>query len=66
MVGVNKKSLDDYMLQLRAGRIYGFDFIKHNGEKVGVLRHFVRMQKKDKLFKKVNKNQGEMGGNASQ
>jgi len=42
MVGVSKKSLDDYLLQLRAGIIYGFDFIKNGDEKVGVLRHFVK------------------------
>jgi hypothetical protein len=42
MVGVSKKSLDDYMLQLRAGRIYGFDFVKNGDQKVGVLRHFVK------------------------
>lgn len=42
MVGVSKKSLDDYLLQLRAGRIYGFDFTTHSNDKVGVLRHFVK------------------------
>jgi hypothetical protein len=25
-VGVSKKSLDDYLAQLRAGRQYGYDF----------------------------------------
>ena len=42
MVGVSKKSLDDYLLQLRAGRIYGFDFVKNGDQKVGILRHFVK------------------------
>ena len=29
LVGISKKSLDDYLLQLRFGRMYGFDFLKH-------------------------------------
>ena len=37
-VGVSKKSLDDYLLQLRQGRKYGFNFNSHKGHKVGVLR----------------------------
>jgi len=28
LVGISKKSLDDYLLQLRFGRMYGFDFLK--------------------------------------
>jgi hypothetical protein len=52
MVGVSKKSLDDYLLQLRAGRIYGFDFIKNGDERVGVLRHFVKQQKQVQKRKK--------------
>ena len=42
-VGVPKKSLDDYLLQVRFGRKYGFDFEKHRDAKVGELRKFVRM-----------------------
>jgi len=41
-VGVSKKSLDDYLLQLRFGKKYGFDFQKHRNEKVGVLRSYVK------------------------
>jgi hypothetical protein len=37
-VGMSKKSLDDYLLQLRFGKRYGFDFNKHKDDKVGVLR----------------------------
>lgn len=44
-VGVSKKSLDDYLLQLRFGKKYGFDFQKHRNEKVGVLRGYVKEQK---------------------
>ena len=46
-VGVSKKSLDDYLLQLRFGKKYGFDFQKHRSEKVGVLRSYVKNQKTD-------------------
>ena len=42
-VGVSKKSLDDYLLQLRFGKKYGFDFQKHRNEKVGVLRSYVKI-----------------------
>ena len=44
-VGVSKKSLDDYLLLLRFGKKYGFDFQKHRNEKVGVLRGYVKEQK---------------------
>jgi len=44
-VGVSKKSLDDYLLQLRFGKKYGFDFQKNKNEKVGVLRSYVKSQK---------------------
>lgn len=44
-VGVSKKSLDDYLLQLRFGKKFGFDFQKHKDDKVGVLRSFVKSEK---------------------
>jgi hypothetical protein len=44
-VGVSKKSLDDYLLQLRFGKKFGFDFQAHKDDKVGVLRTFVKNQK---------------------
>ena len=53
-VSVSKKSLDDYLLQLRFGKKYGFDFQKHRNEKVGVLRTYVKEQKK----KNSGKNEG--------
>lgn len=46
LVGIAKKTLDDYLLQLRAGKKYGFDFQKHKDEKVGTLRSFVKERKK--------------------
>ncbi|CAI2379144.1 unnamed protein product [Moneuplotes crassus] len=42
LVGVSKKSLDDYLSQLRKGRKYGFDFNKSKDEKVGALRTYVK------------------------
>ena len=44
-VDVSKKSLDDYLLQLRFGKKYNFDFQKHKNDKVGVLRAFVKREK---------------------
>lgn len=47
-VKVSKKSLDDYLLQLRFGKKFGFNFPINSDKKVGVLRCFVK-QKKDQL-----------------
>lgn len=47
-VGVSKKSLDDYLLQLRFGKKFGFDFDSNKDSKVGILRLFVK-QEKDKI-----------------
>ena len=41
-VGISRKSLDDYLLQIRAAKSFGFDFREHRSDKVGVLRQFVR------------------------
>ena len=41
-MGYSKKSLDDYLLQIRYGTKFGFDFSLHANDKVGVLRSFVR------------------------
>ena len=46
-VNVSKKSLDDYLLQLRFGKKYNFDFWKHKNDKVGTLRAFVKKMKAD-------------------
>lgn len=45
-VGISKKSLDDYLLQLRFGRKYGFNFQEHRNDKVGLLRTYVKKYKK--------------------
>ena len=44
-VGVSKKSLDDYLLQLRFGKKFGFDFEANKDQKVGILRLFVKNEK---------------------
>ena len=47
-IGFSKKSLDDYLLQLRRGRILKFDFNANKNERVGVLRAYIKDQLKDK------------------
>ena len=47
-VGVSKKSLDDYLLQLRFGKKFNFDFESNRNNKVGVLRTFVKEKKRAK------------------
>lgn len=44
-VGIAKKSLDDYLIQLRIGKSNSFNFNEHKNDKVGVLRAFVKKQK---------------------
>ena len=46
IVGVAKKSLDDYLLQLRLGRKYGFDFQVWGSSKIGILRSFNRNKRR--------------------
>jgi len=45
IIGISKKSLDDYLLQLRLGRKFGFDFNLNKHKKVGELRTFVRQER---------------------
>jgi len=53
-VGVSKKSLDDYLLQLRSGKKYNFNFQDHKHAKVGVLRAFVKkMKAQNSSFQKL-------------
>ena len=51
MVGISKKSLDDYLLQLRLGRKYGFNFNQYKTKKVGVLRAFVKKNRANRYNK---------------
>ena len=39
-IGISKKSLDDYFLQLRNGHLNGFNFNEHKNDKIGILRSF--------------------------
>ena len=55
-VGVSKKSLDDYLLQLRLGKKYGFDFQENCDKKVGILRAFVKQKREEERSGEDNKN----------
>jgi hypothetical protein len=44
-IGIVKKTLDDYLLQIRNGKRYGFNFHKRRNEKIGELRSFVKEHK---------------------
>ena len=44
-VKISKKSLDDYLMQLRSAKKFGFDFASNSQEKVGKIRSFVREEK---------------------
>ena len=43
--GISKKSLDDYLIQLRIGKFFNFNFTEHKNDKVGILRSFVKKHK---------------------
>ncbi|CAK72083.1 unnamed protein product (macronuclear) [Paramecium tetraurelia] len=47
-VGISKKTLDDYLLQIRYGKRYGFDFKKNSNEGISKLRQFVKSKKENK------------------
>lgn len=53
MLGVSKKSLDDYYCQLRLAEMYDFDFGKHLQEKMGVLRSYVKERKIEEEQKRL-------------
>lgn len=44
VVGISKKSLDDYFLVLRVGEILGYDFEGNLHNMMGDLRNFIRLQ----------------------
>ena len=45
LVKMPKKSLDDYLLQIKFGQKFGFNFNAHRDSKVGILRNYVRRHK---------------------
>ena len=53
-IGISKKSLDDYLIQLRIGKLFGFNFTEHKNDKVGVLRAFVKKHKAEYEQKKLH------------
>ena len=42
IVKISRKSLDDYLLQLRKGKKYGYDFKNNQNTQIGSLRRFNR------------------------
>ena len=52
--GISKKSLDDYLIQLRIGKFFNFNFNEHKNDKVGILRAFVKKHKQQ--YEKEKKN----------
>jgi len=42
LINLSKKSLDEYLNQIKYGKKFGFDFNKHKKSKVGILRGFVK------------------------
>ena len=60
-IGISKKSLDDYLLQLRSGKKYGFNFDNHKEDKVGILRSYVKKHKKFESTMKGFKNTSDTG-----
>lgn len=46
-VGISKKSLDDYFLQLKNGKKNGFNFNEHKNDKIGILRAWNKKHKKE-------------------
>ncbi|KAL4459498.1 hypothetical protein ABPG74_018111 [Tetrahymena malaccensis] len=63
-IGISRKTLDDYYLQLRRAEQLGFDFERNKGEKMGTLRKFVKEETK-KLMKKGLNNPNLTGNNNS-
>ena len=52
--GISKKSLDDYLIQLRIGKFFNFNFTEHKNDKVGILRSFVKKHKQQYEREKKN------------
>jgi len=48
VVGISKKTLDDYYCQLRLGEQYGFNFAMNLHQKMRVLRSYIKVYKPSK------------------
>jgi len=44
-VKLSKKTLDDYLIQIRNGNLFNFNYNEHRSSKVGILRAFVKKQR---------------------
>jgi len=44
IVGISRKTLDDYYLQIKRAKYLQFDFNRHINSKMGILRKFVKNQ----------------------
>lgn len=64
-VNVSKKSLDDYLLHIRSGRRFGFNFNEHAHDNFGVLRAFIKKNKKT-LLANATANQSMMKENSKE
>ena len=69
-IGVSKKSLDDYLLQIRFGRKCEFNFDENKNEKIGTLRtsnenwknnHPVNIVKRERKQRKTKEKKGKKG-----
>ena len=56
IVGISKKSLDDYYCQLRLGELYHFDYPANIHEKMGVLRCYNKNYRPEKEQAEKRKN----------
>lgn len=59
-VDISKKSLDEYLNQIKYGKVFGFDFNKHRNDKVGVLRGFVKTQMQNYIDEDSKKGKGKV------
>ena len=64
-INVSKKSLDDYLLQIRLGRKYGFNFNENKYKKIGELRDFVKdiKERETGIVKKREQKGKKLDGN---
>ena len=74
-INVSKKSLDDYLLQIRLGRKYGFNFNENKYKKIGELRDFVKdiknrepgiVKKRERKGKKLDGNKKKNNKNTKE
>ena len=49
VLAIKKKTLDDYLLQLRYARKFAFDFEMHADSPIGVMRNYVTAKRKEEL-----------------